>query len=327
MADDEGVNIRELADLRAAWCLRVVATLGVADHIAAGIATIDDLAAATKCDADSLHRVLRHLAGKGVFQEPTPGRFALNAAARQLMDPSLRVFLDLEGIGGRVAYAWGTLLTAVRTGEPAYHEVFGRPFWEDLDANPAVGASFDSLMSGHGVPDPAILVGGDWDSVRSVVDVGGGTGRMLAEILRTHPEVEGTLVDLPRATAESGDVFRAAGVAGRVTVVGQSFFDPLPPGADVYLLSSILNDWPDDQATTILARCSEAARPAGRVVVLGGVSSDEQPVDDLWPEFVLMGGKNRSLTRFKQLALEAGLTVQAAGQLPSGHYAVECRPT
>jgi 2,7-dihydroxy-5-methyl-1-naphthoate 7-O-methyltransferase len=326
MANDEGVNVRAMADLRAAWCLHVAATLGVADHIAAGVAGIDELAAATESDVDSLHRVLRHLVRKGVFQEPTSGQFALNDAAKQLMDPSLRVFLDLDGIGGRIAHSWGTLLSAVRTGKPAYHEVFGRPFWEDLDANPGIGASFDALMDGHGVPDPAILLSGDWDSIRTVVDVGGGTGRMLAEILREHPEVQGTLVDFPRAAAESAERFSAAGVAERATIVGQSFFDPLPAGADLYLLAAILNDWPDDQATLILAGCAEAAGPSGRVVVLGGVSADEQTVDDLEPEFVLMGGKNRSLTEFKQLALEAGLAVHTAGHLPSGHYAVECRP-
>ena len=149
---------------------------------------------------------------------------------------------------------------------------------------------------------------------------------MLAEILREHPAIQGTLVDLPRAAEESAERFVAAGVAERATIVGQSFFDPLPAGADLYLLSAILNDWPDDQATVILAGCAEAARPSGRVVVLGGVSADEQAVDDLWPEFVLMGGKNRSLTEFRQLALEAGLAVHTAGHLPHGRYAVECRP-
>jgi SAM-dependent methyltransferase len=269
--------------------------------------------------------VLRHLVGKGVFLEPRPGQFALNDAAKQLMDPSLRVFLDLDGIGGRIAHAWGTLLPAVRTGKPAYETVFGRPFWEDLDANPVVGASFDALMGGHGVPDPAILLSGDWHAVRKVVDVGGGTGRMLAEILREHPVVTGILVDLPRAADEADGVFRAAGVRERATIVRQSFFDRLPAGADVYLLSAVINDWPDDEAQTILARCADAARPAGRIVVIGGVSADEQSVDDLWPEFVLTGGKNRSLTEFERLARNTGLVVQAAGQLTGGHYAVECR--
>src|SRR5207302_8159760 len=120
-----------------------------------------------------------HLVAKGVFEEPAPGRFALNDTARPLLEPGIRLGLDLDSIGGRMAHAWGTLLSAVRTGRPAYHEAFGRGFWDDLDAHPDIAASFDALMgpSGHGTPDPEILVDpSDWESVRTVVDVGGGTG-------------------------------------------------------------------------------------------------------------------------------------------------------
>src|SRR5262249_44242850 len=151
-------------------------------------------------DREALHRMLQHLVSKGVFEEPEPGRFALNEPAREMLGEMGWMGLSLEGIGGRMAGCWSTLLTAVRTGRPAYHEVFGRSFWDDLEAHPEVGASFDALMGpGHGTPDPEVLVNpADWPSIRTVVDVGGGTGSLLAEILRTRPNVRGTLVDLPR---------------------------------------------------------------------------------------------------------------------------------
>ncbi len=95
--------------------------------------------------------------------------------------------------------------------------------------------------------------------------------RCWRQILRARPHLHGTLVDLPRTVARSGEIFQAAGVAERATTVGQSFFDPLPAGADLYLLTGMLNDWPDREATAILSRCAEAARPAGRVVVLKSV--------------------------------------------------------
>ena len=126
--------------------------------------------------------------------------------------------------------------------------------------------------AGHGIPDAEVLISDDWESVRTVVDVGGGTGTQLAEILRARPAVRGTLIDLPRTVARSAEVFHAAGVAERATAIGQSFFDPLPAGADLYLLKKVLDDWPDREAAAILRRCAEAARPAGRVIVLGGVS-------------------------------------------------------
>lgn len=324
----EKVSLGVLSDLGTPWCVRVVATLRVADHIAAGATDIASLAAATASDPHFLQRVLRHLVRKGVFEEPEPGRFALNEAARELLDPAQRLGLDLNGFGGRMAIAWGSLLKVVRTGRPAYHELFGLPFWEDLDAHPDIAASFDDLMGplGHGTPDPEVLIGGDWESVRTLVDVGGGAGALLAEILRARPEVRGILVDLPRTTARAAEAFAAAGVADRATTIGQSFFNALPAGADLYLLRSVLNDWPDREARTILARCAEAARPKGRVVVLGGVSPDEGTAD-LSPEMVLMGGKERTLSELRVLAREAGLRVEVAGRQASGRFVVECRPT
>src|SRR5260221_3612113 len=327
MPEQQVANLGALSDLCTPWCIHVVATLRIAEHIAAGTDQIDDLAAAAKCDSYVLHRVLDHLASKGVFEQPTPGRFSLNEAARGLLDPSQRIGLDLEGIGGRMAYAWGTLLSYVRTGAPAYHEIFGLPFWEDLHAHPEIEATFDALIGlmGHGVPDPEFQITGGWEPVRTVVDVGGGTGAMLAEILRARPEIHGTLVDLPRTVARAGSLLQAAGVGERVRMVGQSFFDPLPAGADLYLLKSILNDWPDGEARLILGRCAQAARPSGRLVILGGVSPDGR-ADPQLLMMVLLGSKDRTLAEFRELAREAALEVQAAGRLPSGRFAVECRP-
>jgi hypothetical protein len=131
--------------------------------------------------------------------------------------------------------------------------------------------------------------------------------------------------------ALSGELFDAAGVAGRAMAVGQSFFDPLPAGADLYLLRKVLNDWPDREATAILSRCAEAARPHGRVVVLSGVAPDDAP-RPLTIEMVLLGGKHRSVSEFRELAREAGLEMFPAGQGPASerssgdHFVVECRP-
>jgi SAM-dependent methyltransferase len=227
-----------------------------------------------------------------------------------------------------MAYAWGTLLSAVRSGRPAYHEVFGRGFWEDLDAHPEIAASFDALMgvAGHGVPDWRVLVNAaDWESVRTVVDVGGGTGALLAEILRARPEVRGTLVDVPRVVARSAEVFAAAGVAERVTAVAQSFFDPLPGGGDLYVLKNVLGDWPDREATAILRRCAEAARPSGRVVVFTGAGPGEEASPELLM-MVLVGGRGRTLDEFREMAGEAALEVTAVGRQASGRFIAECRP-
>jgi 2,7-dihydroxy-5-methyl-1-naphthoate 7-O-methyltransferase len=322
----QAADLWALSDLCTPWCIHVVATLRIADHIAGGASQIDGLAEAAHCDSYMLHRVLQHLVGKGVFEEPEPGRFALNEPARALLDPGFLIGLDLESFGGRMAHAWSTLLSLVRTGAPAYREIFGLPFWEDLDAHPEIGAKFDALIgpAGHGVPDPEFPLTGGWDPVRTVVDVGGGTGAMLAEILRARPGVHGTLVDLPRPVAASTGIFRLAGVADRVTAAGQSFFDPIPAGADLYLLRGVLNDWPDREAAAILRRCAEAARPGGRIVILKSVGPDGAP-RGLTIEMALLGGKHRTVTEFRELAGRSGLEVLAAGR-HSSYFVVECRP-
>ena len=324
-SDNHGMpDLWELADLCTPWCIHVVATLRVAEHIEAGKTRVDEIAAAAPCDAWVLHRVMQHLVRKGVFEEPEEGRFALNDTARGLLDPMMRIGLDLDRFGGRMAHAWGTMLQYVRTGEPAYRGLFGRDFWADLEAHPEVAADFDALIgpAGHGTPDPNFEITLGWEAVRWVVDVGGGTGAMLAEILRAHPHLRGTLVDVPRAVASSASIFAAAGVTDRVTTSGQSFFDPLPAGADLYLLRGVLNDWGDRDALAILRRCAEAVKPTGRIVVLKGISPDgaKRP---LMIEMVLAGGRHRSVSEFRLLAAKAGLELIAANRQQS-YFAAEC---
>jgi hypothetical protein len=130
---------------------------------------------------------------------------------------------------------------------------------------------------------------------------------------------------LPTTVARAAKTFEAAGLTNRVTNLGQSFFDALPAGADLYLLRGILNDWPDPEAIAILSRCAEAARPTGRVVVLKSVGPDSEP-KRLTIEMVLLGGKHRSIAEFCELARHGSLEVVAAGRQPSGYFVVECRP-
>lgn len=320
-------DLWELADLQTPWSLYTVVTLRIAEHIEAGATDLQSLAAAADCDATALHNVLSHLASKGVFEEPEPGRFRLNQAARGLLEPGIRLGFDLNRLGGRFAHAWSTLPSYVRTGRSGYHELFGQGFWEDLASHRELAADFDELMgpAGHGTPSAEIDLVDGWHSVRTVVDVGGGTGAFLAEILRARPGVCGTLVDLPGTVARAGPTFEAAGVAERVTTVGQSFFDPLPPGADLYLLRKVLNDWPERETVSILRRCAEAAHPAGRIVVLGGVARDGA-TRGLSIETILLGAETNTVDGFRELARQAGLEVRAAGPQPSGYFAVECHP-
>jgi SAM-dependent methyltransferase len=176
---------------------------------------------------------------------------------------------------------------------------------------------------GHGRPSGQFEIQGGWDSIGSVVDVGGGTGAMLAEILRVRPGVTGILVDLPSTVARTAAKFEAAGVQDRASVMGQSFFEPLPANADIYLLRGVLNDWPDLEAEQILRRCAEAAGPRGRVVIMKGVIEDGRR-EDLAIEMLLCGGRHRSVNDLRELASRSGLRVHQAARQGDRFFVVEC---
>jgi hypothetical protein len=323
-----------LMDLVTPMALRVAATLRLADFMpddgTGEGAVIGDLAEHAGADPEALARVLRHLVAHGVFTEPRPGQFAANQTAAMLRtgQPGA-IWLDLEGFGGRMDLAFTGLAHTVRTGEPAWEQVFGLPFWDYLDANPAISASFDETMAVDAGND-AVAGGYDWTTVRHVADIGGGTGTLIAAVLRRNPRLRGTLADLPETAARARQYLAGLGLDGRCEVVGQSFFDPLPAGADAYLLSRVIHDWDDTAATAILRRCAEAAGSTGRVLV---VDSHGTPGADLagFAEMnlrmlVLAGGRERTIDDYSALAADAGLRVTAVHDIGERDVIIECVP-
>ncbi|MEU7991034.1 methyltransferase [Streptosporangium canum] len=321
--DGAGAGLWAMAHLGTPMALRTAATLRIADHIVAGLRTAPELAEAVRADADALERLMRYLAARGILSRDDSGRYDLTAQGAALRDdhPSgMRALLDIDG-AGRAELAFAQLLHSVRTGEASYSLQFGRSFWEDLAANPAQGASFDAWMSAN-VPTrvPELLSCYDWGSLGHVVDVGGGDGSLLTALLTGHPDLRGTVVDLPGTAEAARKALAAAGLVDRADVVSGSFFDPLPPGAGGYLLSWILHDWNDTAARAILRRCAEAAGSGGRVFVVesvdagGGAPHTGMDLRML----VYCGGKERGVDELTALAAGCGLrpvAVHAAGTL------------
>jgi hypothetical protein len=323
-----------LMDLVTPMALRVAATLRLADFMpddgTGDGAVLGDLAERAGADPEALTRMLRHLVQHGVFTEPRPGQFAANQAAALLRtgQPGA-VWLNLDGFGGRMDLAFTGLAHTVRTGEPAWEQVFGQPFWAYLDANPAISASFDATMAVDAGSAP-VADGYDWTTVRHVADIGGGTGTLIAEVLRRNPQLRGTLADLPETAARARQYLAGLGLDGRCEVVGQSFFDPLPPGPDVYLLNRVIHDWDDAAATAILRRCAEAAGRSGRVLVVeshGTADGDTAAFAEMnLRMLVLAGGRERTIDGYSALAAGAGLQVTAVHDITERHMIIECVP-
>ncbi len=322
-------QLAPITDLVTPMAVRVAATLGLADLMTGGAEHVAVLAERTGTDADALGRLLRHLSGHGVFAEPSPGRFTLTGIGELLRSDHPgggRAMFDLNSFGGRMDLVFTELLHTVRTGRPAWEAAFGVPFWDYLAANPALSASFDATMAGS--TRSAAATAYDWSGVRHVVDVGGGTGALLAEVLHAAPHLRGTLVDQPD-TIERGRRFLAGrGLDGRCEFAGRSFFDPLPTDGDVYLLSAVLHDWDDERATAILSRCAEAAGRTGHVVVVESHGTDGgDPA--MFAEMslrmlVLSGGRERSVEQYTALAAAAGLTTSEVRTTATGLVVIDC---
>ncbi|MER7282498.1 methyltransferase [Dactylosporangium sp. NPDC000244] len=311
-------SIWAAADLATPMAIRVAATLRLADHIAAGTTTPDALAEAAGADPDALGRLLGHLVTAGVVARTESG-YALTALGDQLRDDhpgGQRAWLDLEGSVGRADLCFADMLHTVRTGEAVFERRFGRPFWEDLAADPARQAQFDGLMSSRLTTDaPEVAAAYPWALLGHVVDVGGGDGSLLIAILRAHPGLRGTVVDLPGAVARAEHAIAAAGLADRAGVAPGSFFDELPPGAGGYVLSGVLHDWPDEDAARILRRCADAAGDTGTVLICDHIGEAFDTEGDL-RMLCYFNGRERTLDRLGDLAAAAGLAV--ADVTPAG---------
>jgi SAM-dependent methyltransferase len=313
------------ADLVTPMALRVAATLRVADAIAEGVTSGQGLAARLAVAADPLVRVLDHLVTAGFLRRDQDGAYALTDAGQWLRDDhpdGVRATIDLDGAIGHADLCLVELLHTVRTAEPAFPRHFGHGFWEDLAEHPDRAASFDESMGRQRVAEaPAVAAAYDWSALGEIVDVGGGDGTLLIALLRAHPTLRGTVLDLPAPAAAATRALAAAGLADRGHARAGSFFETLPAGAGGYVLSRVIHDWDDDNAGRILRNCAQAARPDGKVLVIEGTEDVEVANTEMDLRMLAyVHGRERSLTDLTDLAHRAGLapgTVTAAGRLRS----------
>lgn len=301
VADNDVDVIRRMAGLATPMALRVAVTLGLPDRLLDDGASLDEL----DVDPVALDLLLAHLATLGIV-EPTSTGYRTTAFGANLCadaDNGLANLLSLDAAGGRAELAFVELAHSITTGHAAYPRRYGQDFWADLAADPRLRASFDRQMSDRIREQiPRIVNGFEWSRFATVVDVGGGRGSVLAAILAAHPGIRGHLVDLEPTAAEARRTFSAHGLDERTQVTAGSFFDPLPAGADAYVLLDSLHDWDDENAHRILDRCVRAAHPDGRVVVIEPVGGRRASTDGDLAMLVIFGGRERRIDDFRTLA-------------------------
>jgi SAM-dependent methyltransferase len=306
--------VRLLVNLHAAsHAVRAMAVLGLADRLAAGTRTVQELAEATGTHAPTLTRFIRTLAAIGLCTHDEEGQIRLTAMGdllREDMPGSMRSYA-LAIAAPYALRAWDELPEAVRTGDPAFPLVHGIGFWDYLSAHPEEGARFDGAMSGAVVTRAeALIATRDLSTIGTLVDVGGGHGRLLAAALEATPGLRAVLFDRPEVLVGAEATLVAAGLRERCELVGGDFFDAVPAGGDAYVLSQILHDWPDAEAGAILRTCHRAMAPGARLWLLEQVVPPGDAFDTVKLLDLLMlvnfGGQERTAEEYRALLEGAG---------------------
>ncbi|MGX7826285.1 methyltransferase [Actinokineospora sp. 24-640] len=303
----------------------IAARLGLADRLGDAELTGAELAESIEAHPDAMARLLRAMAALELVAETRPGRFrltgagallrtdrpdSLNTAVLLLTDPSM-------------LKAWAQPETAVRTGRPAFEQLYGTAFFDHLAAHPHLSERFNAMMRQITLPIAQALPDCyDFSRFHTLADVGGGDGTVLAEILRAHPRLRGVLFDTADGLAQAAATLGRAGVAERCLSLAGDFFASVPAGADGYLLKSVLHDWDDQRCATLLRRCREVVPDDGRLLIVETVLPDT--IDPANPTpylndvnmLVNTGGRERGLGEFTALCARGGFEVVAVHQLP-----------
>jgi len=310
----------------ASWIAATVyaaAKLGLADHLSRGPMSAAELAGPTRTHAPSLHRLMRTLAGLGILTEGDEARFALTPLGEALQSGapgSARATL-LTFCGPAFWRAWEEVVYSVETGKTGFEKANGLPVFEYLARHPEQASLFSEAMVGiHGAEPPAVAAAYDFSAAKTVVDVGGATGNMLAAILSRHPEPRGILFDRPHVVGDAPALLSAHDVADRVTIEPGDFFQRVPTGHDTYLLSHIIHDWNEEQCLTILGHCRRAINPDGRLLLVEtvlppGDTPHQGKVQDI-VMLVCPGGQERTEAEYVDLLAKAGFRLRRV--VPTG---------
>lgn len=288
------------------------AKFNIADHLIDGPKSIEQLAEATSTNADALYRLLRALASVGIFAEGEPRHFALTPLAEPLQSdvPGSKRALALMA-GDEQFRTWAEIEYSIQTGKTAFDKAFGKPIFEYLSENPDKARIFDAAMVGiHGRESDIVLSAYDFSGVGVLADIGGGNGSQISQVLNRNSDLKGILFDLPHVIERAKNPIESAGLLDRCELVGGSFFESVPEGADIYLMRHIIHDWDDEKSLTILRNCHQAMSANTKLLIVESViPPGNDPFGGKFLDLVMLlipGGKERTAEEYRALLDQAG---------------------
>ncbi len=319
-----------LSGYRVSQAVHVAALLGVSDLLKDEPQSSEYLAEQTGTDEDALYRLLRGLSGIGLFTEVSPRRFALTPLGSLLrtdVEGSLHSLAVMQGQEW-MWRPWGRLRESIETGEPVLEQMFGMSFLEYVQRNPEAKTVWLKALAGAATR-AAVADIYDFSNAKTVVDVGGGQGALIAAILAKYPEVHGILFERRPLLLAAKGVLESAGVLDRCELVEGDFFEAVPNGADTYILSLVLHDWSDKAATKILATCRQAMPPDGKLLIVERFAPDWPGPEDAMLDLnilLLMGGRERTKAEYDALLAKAGFRTTQVLEMGEAWRLIEAVP-
>lgn len=314
--------------------IHVASRLGIADHLGHGPLSSNELARLSGSHPRTLYRLLRALASAGVFCETEDRTFSLTPMSECLRSDSPT---PLDGwaayVGRPYAWqAWSQLEHSVRTGESAFRHLHGESVWEYRSIRPDENAIFNRAMTANsrGAIE-ATIAAYDFSRFRHVADIGGGQGQLLAGILAANKGMRGTLFDQPHVVGKADEVLSQHGVADRCEIVGGSFFETIPVGADAYVMRAIIHDWDDQEAISILKTCRRAMTADARLLLVERVVEppNEGPISKFSDlnMLVMLGALERTCDEYSALCRAAGFETRGTTHAGAYFQVIEAVPT
>jgi hypothetical protein len=315
---------------KATQVLYVVAKLGIPDHLVNGPRRAEELAKEVGANSKALFRVMRHLAALGIFTQDESRKFGLTPLSELLCTDNPESARYNAIFAGEENYrAAGDLLHTVRTGETAFNHLYGKGHFEWMADNADASSTFNKAMAQSLRRRENPVESYDYSGKHLIVDVGGGRGDLITAVLVANPAMEGLLFDLPQGSAEARSLLKAKGVEDRCLIKTGSFFDSIPAGGDVYVLSRILHDWPDDKVATILANCRKAIKEDGTLLIRDNVLSDRGEVLATQVDVTMLymtGGVERAESEWRSLLQSAGFRLTRVYKKEGQLDLVEAKP-
>jgi O-methyltransferase domain/Dimerisation domain len=324
------VIFRMAVGLRNTQALYVVAKLGIPDLLARGPLAADELAGKTGAHSRSLFRLMRALAAQRIFTQDPSDRFGLTPLSQVLRsdDPHSMRWVAIN-FGEEYYRAAGELLHTVRTGETGFNHLYGKGHFDYLAEHPESSEVFNAAMAAMSARGRDPFGTYSFQGKKLLVDVGGGRGHLTVHVLGSNPGLKAILYDLPHGVAEAPAYLKAQGVADRCRIITGSFFDSIPSG-DIYLLSRVLHDWPDEKASLILANCRKSIGDDGillireAVIPEGDIPSEGKQID--LTMLFMLGGAERTEEEWRGLLAKSGFRLEKIVKTGGPFDLIEAKP-